>query len=674
MRRWVRQDRGQCDWQRKVQRFEQSPADALGLQRSRTARAIERLAKSLCRAPFPVWTEPGRRYIILDMRCIVGILASGLLFTALTVPDAQTSGPKKSGSKKFRVSGAEASPKEKVFFDVKWEVENAGAGEPYNPISPCGRPCQGKKHTKHSDCDSSCDSQRCFHESFGADAGHHLVQRLINRKELGEEGNDPPKRSHAMNMNSDFERFGMPNNMSAEGWLHILLSAASESAHLRVPCWNKTPCSFSKVTFPTEKKIIKVEYELTIEREVDGRVVVEKGPKRTLRWLVTQLPPTPEGAQTEPPTIHCKCEAVQTPPQQGMVFGSKGEGEFAYATTGGQSRTITGQDIGRVVTGIAVHNMNQATVSLASGEFDQFVIPAGWEMECTSGGGQNVQLQQDIVLTLMPWGQTFTFAHGGGAPFADDQRLRIMCLQIEKPEPKEGMKYRLVPPSSPALARLARMTRESRIRGPWDQTRLWIATDNASLERIQKVLIPSPDERIYLREMHQAYDANAINISNPETQEIMEFRLAFAENVDIADAEWLVRSKFRVAAKRSSAEMRECGTDIKNMFASRPAESAAFVSKLARAVCEATDGKEVLTAVWLLNEATPEGHRKAAANSDDALIVASTVLEPCDPAVATAILAWLEKTRPPYAAVIGLNFHESLPSGLRERARRLAVR
>lgn len=67
--------------------------------------------------------------------------------------------------------------------------------------------------------------------------------------------------------------------------------------------------------------------------------------------------------------------------------------------------------------------------------------------------------------------------------------MRVLCMNMNKKEPAAGIKYFPYVPKDPVIPMLAKRMDESSFRGPWDQARLWIYTDKASLDDLNKRLV-----------------------------------------------------------------------------------------------------------------------------------------------------------------------------------------
>lgn len=139
-------------------------------------------------------TEPITRDTVAACKCTViciGTLTTGVLWSS-------PGWLQESGSGEIHLEGA------KMRFT--WTVQHKEKTERV-PLFSCERVCEGKKHSKHDDCDASCD-RKC--DSAGGVHGWKLGLSDLNAiVDLAEEGNEPPKRPHILTMGDDFNRFGV---------------------------------------------------------------------------------------------------------------------------------------------------------------------------------------------------------------------------------------------------------------------------------------------------------------------------------------------------------------------------------------------------------------------------------------------------------------------------------
>lgn len=86
----------------------------------------------------------------------------------------------------------------------------------------------------------------------------------------------------------------------------------------------------------------------------------------------------------------------------------------------------------------------------------------------------------------------------GRGGMQDSGSIRVLCMNMDKLEPAKGVKYFPYRPSDPVFATLAQNMNDSRFRGPWDQARLWIYADKATIERVNEKLAGGVSSAGYL--------------------------------------------------------------------------------------------------------------------------------------------------------------------------------
>ena len=536
-------------------------------------------------------------------------------------------------------------------------VESKGEG-PNIALFRCEEVCKGKKHAKHEDCDDSCDIP-CY-----KDRKHSYFGFLKELAELGE-GDQPPKKPHKVGVGEVFEKFGMPTSAKPSAAMSHMEATALEAIKFEVTdiqktCWNRKPCSSSTAFVNSIRFVVKIEYELVA---FEGEKVVATSPKNTIRVAIAVPAPKKDQVITvSEPAVSCKCEVVQkVPDKTGFLPGYRNEDEYAFLEENGQRRTVTGREIGSMVTEISVQNMNRAVFTVAPGMGKCF-IPAGWELESLTGEVQNVQLQEDLWIEAMPWPQRVQ-------AFLAPITLRTLCLEIDKPEPSPAHKFRFVPPSTPALARLARGVRESSFRGPWDQARAWIATDYSTYEEIRQVMLPAPSKRTYLYEMHSAAKALAFAPDDKRADAVMELALLVEPKNDHAAAAWMLRQKLAKNGKATMDWVKANGSNFHKLFTE--ADAVAYIAHLAASASEMQSEEAKMTAVHLLTLAVPNEKRAEVGETDGAVRVAYELVTTNSPKVADAILDWLEQVKPSYGPSMAKNISASLPENIKERAKKL---
>lgn len=531
------------------------------------------------------------------------------------------------------------------------------------PLFTCVRECEGKKHTEHSVCDLSCDKACPATEQHGRP---HVYSFPGDTTELAPEGNGAPARPHADQLNRDFTRFNFPSTWQARNALRRVELALIRTrdyfdAVFRADHWNETPCSSSTKSVNCVTYTVTVQYTLF---DTNGQTVT-RGPSGTLRYRV-RIPVWREVTEGEKET-NCKCERKQEGTLEHGYLYQPSEA-YAFIEEDDKKRPLTGSDINTLVNSVTVHDMNNATLSYTANWMGEVFIPAGWEFECTMGGGQGVQLVDDLRFMAFPGNGEIRLSLAPPWVLRDEKKLRVMCTEINKPEPTADMTYRLVPPRHAPLARAAQIARVSNFRGPWDQMRLWIASDQATYKEVEDKLFPPPLESQYVTALRQLAQAGAIDPMEARYQRLMEARLVFMPVPDLAAVRWLVMMRATSDPAKLCAEVRGLAKEIAAVLEEEG--GARLVGEVVGLLALEAGDEGVRTALWCVETAVPEAHRRAVVDAGSELALALERTKDAD--VATALLDWIEKHKP-MAATAGLaTINPELPTALRERALGLA--
>jgi hypothetical protein len=558
-----------------------------------------------------------------------------------------------------------------VHLDFSWKTEKA-ADVDWLPVFSCVNECKGKVHAKHQECDLSCD-KRCGSEaSFPGRKGH--IRYLESSLEDRAAGFDaPPAQSNLSTLDRAFTAARLPSSSRAEWYLGSALKTSLE----RLPQgrrvfepslfdydhFNETPCSLRSLEMANVRYNVTVDYSLS-ETTKEGNAY-KTGPAVMGQLFFVLHIPDATRVRVSEPTVSCQCEPVQTPPTRtGFLPRGKGMDQYAFVLNNDMMRPVTAMDLTSTVSGIVANDMNTASLTLMPPAVGELFIPAGWELQSVGGEGQNLQLQEDLDLRF-GW-NLFANTNGGLAP----KTVRVMCLEITKPEPRPEMKYRLVPPGNPLIARLSALTKAARVRGPWDQMRLWIATDAAPYEKIAKTLVPAPGQGTYVREMYRAATVGAVSPYESRYAAIMDLKLLLAKNYDPAAVRWFLAAKLRTAPEETLAWFARATSSDWGQVLDRgtPKEDEALVGLLVAGLAQGGGAKEAVQVLGRL----PEEHRQAVTESAGLRDAFVPVLMGSDAGAASAVLDWLLLAKPSYAAVAAAQLNPGFPEALQAKAKAIS--
>ncbi len=517
----------------------------------------------------------------------------------------------------------------------------------WRPILYCVNKCKGKIHSKHEECDLSCDD-KCPDGPIPGQKPHKAWLES-GWKDSKDGFNGSPDQSNASKLGDVFSKEGMPGAASPsqlvggflKGRVEFGNRGPKESDHVfTYDHFNKTPCSSRTLEMAYVNYNVTVDYDLSNTEKVDG--VYKTGPSVKGRFYFILQYPDKTQVRVSEPTVSCQCERVQY--RKGYLPIANDIDQFAFVLNNDMKRPVTAMDITSTVSNVVANDMNTASFTLMPPAVGELHIPAGWELQCVDGTGQNLQLQEDLDLRF-GWN---LFA--GPGEIMPPKTVRVMCLEITKPEPRPDMKYVLVPPGNPLLARLSAITKAARVRGPWDQMRLWIATDAAPYEKIAKTLIPAPGPGTYVREMYRAASVGAISPYEPRFAAIMDPKLLLAKNYDPVAVRWFLAAKLRNEPSETLAWFARATTADWTQVLDRgtPKEDETLVGLLVAGL-GADGGVEGVKAAVNLMGNLPEAHRSEIIESAAVKEMVLSVMVSADAETASTLLDWLVAAKPSYA-------------------------
>lgn len=106
------------------------------------------------------------------------------------------------------------------------------------------------------------------------------------------------------------------------------------------------------------------------------------------------------------------------------------------------------------------------------------------------------------------------------------------CANMAKKEPDDTVRYYPFGCSDPVIVKMAQMSEAARQNGPWDQARLWMYTDKASLEEINKRLRPSLLPGYYVRNLRDIEKLGGWTDADRKNKKLFDPGLLFAPTGD----------------------------------------------------------------------------------------------------------------------------------------------
>ncbi len=473
-------------------------------------------------------------------------------------------------------------------LDVTYSMEFRGKRPFFHWECDCINKCQGKKHIRHEDCDLSCDT-KC-----------QLKHELSSQPE----GIYNPDASTIKEISAAFAKVGSPlgSEWQQKGLMpdfepkfEEILKKIGESDKYtwkkRFPHWNNFPCSYLAKNFDIEDWYLVAEWQVfRIDKAADGREIRVAGPKGKLPFAYIYLI-NADSEKNDNPRELCRCKVVMTEKEEKFLkyvdeFEAKkkkqkeeGGNTGEKPPTGGNSGKpdIPKEDKpgggdekapepalpkdGKVGMELFPKDLEQCNFEVVCNSMSEAVctgtnpysfpieveIPPGTLCVPEDSSYQTCQFATRCRIA-MPANSTVSFpVRFSSGPFVDFSPFgfstaRISCLEMLKKEPEAKVKFRLDANYDFRLIRLAEKIDRESFRGPNDQVRIWIATDKATYQDIEKHLLPAPGGGTYLRLVYEVNRITGIDFEEPEYQKCLDpMLLTEGGNFDGLAARWCVQ-------------------------------------------------------------------------------------------------------------------------------------
>jgi hypothetical protein len=188
-------------------------------------------------------------------------------------------------------------------------------------------------------------------------------------------------------------------------------------------------------------------------------------------------------------------------------------------------------------------DMNRCEVQIENGTGTdvEVTIPVGTVFQSQD---KSVQDMASVVTTrgMLYAGQTKTFYVSTRPELVQTTALfpvRWACLNMAKKEPSPSTRYTMRSPQDDVMIRLGAITDQARVRGPHDQARMWIYTDKAPIDEVNKRMLPGVSEGRYTSLLWDASKAG-VDFSANDYRRCLEPKLLSGVALDDLAAAWLV--------------------------------------------------------------------------------------------------------------------------------------
>ncbi|HXH60562.1 MAG TPA: hypothetical protein VNI20_04325 [Fimbriimonadaceae bacterium] len=513
----------------------------------------------------------------------------------------------------------------------------------YSTLS-CYRWCKGSKPMKHSECDDSCDYfEHCSHWQKSLDAS---IQDYYGKGAL-------PTIVDGASYYNDYNLRALGACVSwqaMKGWSDNL---SKYSIPVSDKHWNKTPCTLGDLYYAFRIYDVRADYKLYVESvgthkeelQAHGGGIVctvyvpEPGPfarKLSLNCSCSHTgltegnvellwpeykpqPNKPKPTKPQPPTN--SEQANNTSMNYGNAFTESGEFVSMQNLGSEYNMNVACTDMNHAQLTFQPRQDVSENVSLYAG---QVYVPA-------DGDYQSVGLI-DNIRTTFSFGSEL---HGPWAPETKTYDAHVLCLNMHKKEPAAGVKYTQGRMPAPEVGRLLAYSAKSMFRGPWDQIRVWIATDHATYDEAAKVLVPMVSASMYVQCLRDDEEIGGVRLDAPEYLDCMNPRLLAAKDLSVENAAWLAGHLATSKAKKTADWIRGNASRL-------AAQSPKVISAELPILAAKGDEKSKITLLQCLPKVVKDPQ------SCDLEGVYRLVLDD-NPAVARAALKAIKAIRPPSA-------------------------
>lgn len=415
-------------------------------------------------------------------------------------------------------------------YSVSTWIEELGDGG--GPTMVCTNKCRGNVHKGHATCDYSCDD-RCtenhrlrvkgeyFPDRSAMDAATAAANGLAVR---GGGTASPSDWSHRVS--SALAEFRREANKRKTFDMEHALACSGKSQKVDVRTY----------AFHVRGTMKKVGYRMSrgVRTPIDETVGMHESVVATAK-IVKDMP------KDKKTWTACLCKAPQEPEIDidamldnliKLLEDLMEQERLSHlcGTAAVSMRDKAGQHVDPGESKIVVKpaDMNRCEVQIENGTGTdvEVTIPVGTVFQSQDKSFQDMA---SVVTTrgMLYAGQTKSFYVSTRPELVQTTALfpvRWACLNMAKKEPSPSARYTMRSPQDDILIRLGAITDQARVRGPHDQARMWIYTDKAPMDEINKRMLPGVSEGRYTSLLHDVAKSG-VDLSGTEYRRCLEPKL-----------------------------------------------------------------------------------------------------------------------------------------------------
>ena len=483
----------------------------------------------------------------------------------------------------------------------------------------CTLKCNGRRHIKHTDCDTSCDTPCPVQVHRFSYSGHtdYLTKAMRQAERDADNlviqaGGDP----YAANWTSCYTRsLSHAKRMSEQ--LH----------NYAVPCWNTDPCSTNRRYYGLRKYEFRITGTVTengyyMTRGVKTPYAARNRGSHTATVANVWLPDDEPLATVKSWNCKCKPVPIKEDPKPGDPPIREGWdppvwGGYLIWDDDENGVELPNDLIKLLITGIDLNRVHIEVIN----ESDHGIT-------VVIGGGIVLIPNDDKYQAMTIMVQTRLVVPAHSTKSADP---RAACTEMNKREPSSSTIFTIAPNLNPTLMDLASITNASRFRGATDQARVWIATDHSSYAEIKKHLIPGPSQGQYLNALHDVSRVQGIDLNAPDFKDCFDSSLLVATTAKREAASWFVQQLERMNPASLTDLAANHASEILEKLGDKAGESEIkYVANLVQQLCSCSSSEGRLAGLSLLLKGVPKAQRDkiVAAGGLDAVLVATQSEDP----------------------------------------------
>lgn len=468
----------------------------------------------------------------------------------------------------------------------------------------CDAVCKGKKHKEHSECDMSCD-ERCTLK--------HPV-KLQGRAVKLRSNMDSMTATSAAKARGIGMPGGPGNWSSATSNALQALEAAAKADKLEFDAGHlEEPCTLTDRYYGYDVKNVQVKGEFwkvgyyqtggvrtPINEMVDSHEGIVMAIYKTRRDPILPIDKT----------IACKCKFEAPPPpaenRTGRIPTFSGLGwrkpDGTVCIPDDKKIKVTATGDGLTITEIRVNN--------ETGEAYEVIIYSGTKLIPDNSGTQIMTCMGEQRAQIAATGTTVLQVAVDPEPNRYGEttfKLRVACTEMNKQQPSPKTTFKIVPPNDPVLSRICSIEDTGFMRSALGQGRVWIYTDVATREQINKHLLPGLTDGMYLNALHGLHRAG-VDVTVPRYRPLLDPTLLAASTAS-KDATFWYADLLRTLDPKMGYSKRVLDAMKKTLAEKAEAIDARHAAYVALALSESDDKQTRMAVLEMMEKSVPAAHR-----------------------------------------------------------------